>query len=52
MADKQLGIGAHQDRTKAERIARLRERLTRASERPAELVAVIKGMLDLLEDEL
>jgi hypothetical protein len=39
-------------RTKRARIERLRKRLDDAMERPAAVVGVVKGMLDLLEDEL
>lgn len=41
----------HSDRTKAERIERLRERLARVTS-PMQLVGVLKGILDLLSDEL
>lgn len=50
--DRQLGVGAHQDQTTAERIDRLRKRLADANERPAVLAAVLKGVLDLLADKL
>lgn len=50
--DRQLGVGAHQDQTTAERIDRLRKRLADANERPAVLAAVLKGVLDLLADRL
>jgi hypothetical protein len=39
-------------RTKAERIARLRRRLDRGPLDASALAAVMKGILDLLEDEL
>lgn len=42
----------HSDRDKRERIERLRQRLSDARERPAALAAVLKGLLDLLADEL
>lgn len=45
----------HSDRTKAERIERLRERLRvveNSDAAPRGLVNVIKGVLDLLSDEL
>lgn len=45
----------HSDRDKRDRIERLRRRLDQvqtASVEGAQLVSVIKGILDLLEDEL
>lgn len=39
-------------RSKRDRIERLRKRLERACEQPAGLVIVLKGILDLLADEL
>lgn len=44
----------HSDRDKAERIRRLRERLDKAKAAGSfdDLVAVLKGLLDLLADEL
>lgn len=45
----------NQERTKSERIARLRQRLKSdwlKDPQSRELVAIIKGVLDLLEDEL
>lgn len=46
-------MSAEQDRarSKKERIVRLRLRLERVA-RPMDLAAVLKGVLDLLEDEL
>lgn len=45
---------AQEERTKAERVERLRRRLAEAYVPPgtAALVAVLKGILDLLADEL
>lgn len=43
----------HSDRSKAERIARLKQRLADATPAgPATLAVVLKGVLDLLADEL
>lgn len=39
-------------RSKADRIERLRKRLENMTGRPGELAAIIKGILDLLADEL
>lgn len=54
--EKQLGIGAHQDRTKRERIERLRRRLERIQAPSggtfSAVKGIISGMLDILEDEL
>jgi hypothetical protein len=41
-----------QQRTKSDRIERLRRRLERGPLDPQALAAVMKGILDLLEDEL
>jgi hypothetical protein len=41
----------HSDRTKAERIRRLKERLSRI-DNPVDLVPLFKAILDLLADEL
>lgn len=42
----------HQDRDKRDRIERLRERLAKVRTNPMDLVNIIKGVLDLLADEL
>lgn len=40
------------ERSKRERIARLRKRLAELDPRDDALVSIFKGLLDLLEDEL
>lgn len=52
MADTRDTAEEPRRRSKRDRIDRLRTRLREANERPAELVIVIKGVLDLLADEL
>jgi hypothetical protein len=44
-------VGSPEPKTKAERIERLRARLAKVYTSP-ELVAIFKGLLDLLDDEL
>jgi len=42
----------HSDRDKAARIARLKERLAKVYTNPMDMVPILKGILDLLADEL
>lgn len=43
---------ADEARTKADRIERLRRRLAKVHSNPMDMVPIIKGILDLLADEL
>lgn len=52
MNPKTIDLTQEQRRTIAERIARLRRRLDRGPLDALALAAVMKGILDLLEDEL